>query len=272
MHRDRTPKPAYARVPGRDGQRVSPTTDRRSRAAWSSPSPGRRGRGRTRTAGITPLAPRRHASRAFDGAPYLGLAGACPAGSRAGRRSTRRRRGRICVLDGFGGVHKFGTARSWHDRRRAAPATSAGTSRRPIAITPNGRGLHRARRLRRVAQRRRAAPACRARRTGPGGTSRARSRTHRRAHGAYMLDGFGGVHVGGDAVARRGAGTGAAGTSPVTWRSRPTTAGTRWSTASAACHRRRQCAGGRLEPCAWRELATTPAAWRWSAAGTSSRG
>ncbi len=194
MHRDRSPKPAYGAFQDVMGSGVTATTgDLRGLIV---PSPGRRVAADP-NGGYYTLAPN-GTVRAFDGAQYLGSP-SLPGGLARGLVVTPDGAGYL-VLDGLGGVHKFGTARSG--------TIGSGNSgyfgwdiARAITITPNGRGytvldgfggLHSTS----------AAPAfalgywrgwdiARSFRYSPSGT------------GAYMLDGFGGMHVGGDAVARR---------------------------------------------------------------------
>jgi len=106
------------------------------------------------------------------------------------------------VLDGFGGLHKFGSANRGLVGRARTPYWAGWDIARDIAITPNGRGLavldafggiHGSRALPHFS----AGywpnwPIARALAFTPSG------------RGAYVLDGFGGVHTDGDAVVRPG--------------------------------------------------------------------
>ncbi len=134
---------------------------------------------------------------AYDGAPYFGSP-KFPGGLARGLAVMRDGLGYL-VLDGFGGVHKFGSAATGVMARRSSTYFGWDIAR-DITLTPNGRGysvldgfggVH----------------------TGGSapvyhlgywpGWDIARSFAYSpTGSGAYLLDGFGGVHVGGDAVPR----------------------------------------------------------------------
>ena len=132
-----------------------------------------------------------------DGAPYFGSP-SFPGGLARSLVVTRDGLGYL-VLDGLGGVHKFGNARRQALGRRTTPYFGFDIAR-DIALTPNGRGY--------------------AVLDGFGGVHvGGTAPTYQLGYwpgwdivrafayapdggGAYLLDAFGGVHVGGSAVAR----------------------------------------------------------------------
>ncbi len=106
------------------------------------------------------------------------------------------------VLDGFGGLHRFGSATEGAVGQAPFPYWIGWDIARDVAITPSGNGIavldgfggmH---------------ASGDAPRTSPGywlGWDIARSLDYTSSgNGTYVLDGFGGIHVVGDAVARRG--------------------------------------------------------------------
>ena len=191
---DRTPKPAYAAYQQVMGSGVGAAPP--DLTGLTIPHPGRRVTTNPR-GGFYTLAPD-GAVTAFDGAPYLGSP-AIPGGLARGLAVAPDGLGYL-VLDGFGGVHKYGSAARGALGRRTTAYFGFDIAR-DIVLTPDGRGytvldgyggLHTGG----------AAPRyslgywpgwdiIRAFAYSPTGT------------GAYLLDGFGGVHVGGDAVKRR---------------------------------------------------------------------
>ncbi len=197
MRLNRTPKPSYTAYQQVMGAGVNtPPADFTGKTVSSV---GRRVVNNP-TGGYYTLA-RDGTVRAFDGAPYFGSP-ILPSGLARGMVVTADGAGYL-VLDGYGGVHKFGSAR--------AGTIGAGRTgyfgwdiARAIALTPNGKGytvldgfggLHTTGTAPRFA-------------LGywPGWDI-ARDFTYSPSgSGAYMLDGFGGLHLGGDAVGRRGGG------------------------------------------------------------------
>ncbi len=191
---DRSPKPAYAAyqqvMAGGVGTPPSDLT------GLTIPHPGRRVTSNPR-GGFYTLAANGTVT-AFDGAPYLGSP-AIPGGLARGLAVAADGLGYL-VLDGFGGVHKYGSAARGALGRRTTTYFGFDIAR-DITLTPDGRGytvldgyggLH------------------------TGGTAPrfklgywpgwdiirafAYSPT---GSGAYLLDGYGAVHVGGNAVRRR---------------------------------------------------------------------
>jgi hypothetical protein len=194
---NRTPKPSYGAYQQVMGTGVSdPPADF---TGTTVPSTGKRVVNNP-TGGYYTLE-RDGTVNAFDGAAYLGSP-RLPLGLARGMVVAPDGLGYL-VLDGYGGVHKFGSART-------GPLGAGRTGyfgwdiARAIALTPDGKGytvldgfggLH-------VTG---AAP-----RFALGywpGWDIARDFTYSPSGaGAYMLDGFGGLHVGGDARRRRGGG------------------------------------------------------------------
>jgi len=194
LHIDGTPKPAYH---GYQQVMGAATTDPppQSLAGTTVPQLGRRVVANP-SGGYYTLS-RDGEVTAYDGAPYLGSP-SLP-GLARGMAVTPDGLGYL-VLDGFGGVHKYGTAATGVMARRNAGYFGFDIAR-AIRLTPDGRGytvldgyggLHTAG-------------------TAPTfhlgywpGWDIARSFAYSPSGaGAYLLDGFGGVHTGGDAVARR---------------------------------------------------------------------
>ncbi|MGZ6928343.1 MAG: hypothetical protein ACXVJF_16680, partial [Acidimicrobiia bacterium] len=193
MHTNRAPKPAYGAFQEVMGAGVATTPVSLVGRTLSKPgrrvAPNPKGGFYTldRNGTVTP----------YDGAPYLGSA-SLPSGLARGMVVTPDGLGYL-VLDGYGGVHKFGTAASGVFARRSTGWFGFDIAR-DIALTPDGRGytvldgyggLHTSG----------AAP-----RVSLGywpGWDVARSFAYSPSGtGAYLLDAFGGVHVSGDAVAR----------------------------------------------------------------------
>ena len=89
---------------------------------------------------------------AFGGAPYLGSP-RLPGGLARGITVTGDGQGYL-VLDGFGGVHKYGSARAGALRRQWGPYWPGWDIARDIALDTERSGVRRARRLRRRPRRR----------------------------------------------------------------------------------------------------------------------
>ncbi len=193
-HVNRTPKPGYAAYQQVMAGGVQATTG--DLTGLVLPKPGRRVVANPK-GGYYTLASDGTVT-AYDGAPYVGSP-RFPAGLARGLAVMPDGLGYL-VLDGFGGVHKYGSAAAGVMRRRSSPYFGFDIAR-DIAVNPNGNGFS-------VLD-------------GYGGVHNsgyapvfhlgywkgwdiARSFTFSpTGKGAYLLDAFGGVHVAGDAVARK---------------------------------------------------------------------
>jgi hypothetical protein len=193
-HKDGTPKPGYAAYQQvmRTGVQLPPD----DLTGLAVPMPGRRVVA-SPTGGYYTMAPDgtvvAYGAARFYGSPAL------PGGLARGMAVMKDGKGYL-VLDGFGGVHKYGSARTGVMGKRVSTYFGFDIAR-DIAVNPNGNGftvldgfggLHRSG----------YAPAF-----NLGywkGWDIIRSFTYSPSgKGAYLLDAFGGVHVAGDAVRRK---------------------------------------------------------------------